>query len=161
MRPGIVWARHIGFQIDIFYSPWKEWVKICHDFLEAKNDEEQLKTFVNTDLGDLFDPDKDQKADPASLMARREAFAADVPAGAGILTAAVDVQADRLELEIDAWGAGQECWKTHYRIYGDPVAADVWERLNAFLTKAYTHELGPTMRIRACAIDSGFLTQAV
>lgn len=160
LKPGVKWSRHVGFRIDIFYSPWKEWIEIGQEFIEAKNSPELLQVFFNTTIGDSWEENL-ERMDPEALKSRRAKFPADVPKGVGILTAAVDVQDDRLEFEIDGWGKGQECWKTHYRINGDPAADEVWERLNAFLTRPYTHELGPTLRIRACAIDSGHHTDQV
>jgi len=160
LESGVKWSRHVGFRIDIFYSPWKEWVEIGQEFLEAKNSPELLQVFFNTTIGDSWEENL-EKVDPEGLKSRREAFIAEAPAGVAILTAGVDVQKDRLELEIDGWGKGQECWKTHYRIYGDPEGGEVWERLNAYLTRPYQHELGPTIRIRACGIDTNYLSTEV
>ena len=160
LEPGVKWSRHVGFRIDIFYSPWKEWVEIGQEFIEAKNSPELLQVFFNTTIGDSWEENL-ERMDPEGLKSRREAFIAEAPAGVAILTAGVDVQKDRLELEIDGWGKGQECWKTHYRIYGDPEGGEVWERLNAYLTRPYQHELGPTIRIRACGIDTNYLSTEV
>ena len=160
LQPGLHWSHHVGFRVDIFYSPWKDWAAIGQEFIGAKESPELLHSFFNGTIGDSWEENL-EKADPESLKGRRTQFPADAPKGVGILTAAVDVQDDRLELEIDGWGEGQECWKTHHRIYGDPAADEVWERLNAFLTRPYQHELGPTLRIRACAIDSGHHTAQV
>ena len=160
LKPGVQWARHVGFRVDIFYSPWKEWAVIGQEFIEAKESPELLHSFFNGTIGDSWEETL-ERLDPDSLKGRRETFVAEVPAGVAILTAGVDVQQDRLELEIDGWGKGQECWKTHYRIYGDPLGDEVWERLNAYLTRPYQHELGPTVRIRACAVDTNYLSTEV
>ena len=40
-------------------------------------------------------------------MVRREHYRAPLPAGVAVLTCGVDVQADRLELELAGWGRGE------------------------------------------------------
>jgi phage terminase large subunit GpA-like protein len=96
------------------------------------------------------------------LAARAELYPAEVPRGVGILTAAIDVQADRLELEVDGWGAGEESWTIdHVRLYGDTAHEDVWQRAESYLARAYGHEAGGELRIRAAMIDSGYRTTEV
>lgn len=151
----------IGFHLNALYSPWAQWPALIAEFREAKQDPELLRVFVNTVLGETWEIDG-ESVDPASLDARRESYAAEVPMPVGILTAAVDVQKDRLELEVRGWGAGQESWLIqHARIYGDPSRAEVWERLDMQLTRAYRHESGAEIKIRSCCVDSGDQTQAV
>ncbi len=154
--PGIA-----GFHINALYSPWKSWPKIAQEFLDVKDDRERLKVWVNTTLAEPWE-DRGEKINPEQFEARAEAYVSEVPAGVGVLTAAVDVQLDRLELEVVGWGAGEESWRiAHHRIYGDPDSEDPWQRLEALLAKPYEHELGATIRIRATMIDSGYKTVSV
>ena len=44
----------------------------------------------------------------AALLNRRELDDADVPEGVLVLTAGVDVQDDRFEVEVVGWGIGKE-----------------------------------------------------
>ena len=61
-----------------------------------------------------------------ALLARREEYAAEAPAGVLVLTAGVDVQDDRLEVEVVGWGMGEESWAIDYRVlWGDPGRDDV------------------------------------
>ena len=61
-----------------------------------------------------------EQIEPTVLEARIERYGAEVPMDAGVLTAGVDVHQDRLELEVKAWGEGEESWVIgHHRIYGD------------------------------------------
>lgn len=62
-----------------------------------------MKTFVNTRLTEVYKPVGELK-DIDKYMARREEYKAQVPDGVLILTAAVDVQNNRLEYEIKGWG---------------------------------------------------------
>jgi phage terminase large subunit GpA-like protein len=43
------------------------------------------------------------------------------------LTAGVDVQKDRIEVEVVAWGRGKESWSVDYRVIeGNTARAEVW-----------------------------------
>ena len=47
-----------------------------------------------------------------------------VPRGGLFLTAGADVQKDRIEVEITAWGRGKESWSVDYRVFeGDTSRA--------------------------------------
>ena len=86
-----------------------------------------------------------------------------MPAGGLFLAMGVDVQGDRLEVEVDAYGEGEECWLVdHQVIHGDPSKRgpdSVWEELAKLREKSYPHAGGQTLRARAMAVDSGYLTQ--
>lgn len=156
-------GRYPGWHIHALMSLFAgaRWAKLVEEFLEAKDDPEALKVFVNTVLGETWD-DRGQKVEPDVLEARAEQWVSDVPDGVGVLTAAVDVQGDRLELLVRGWGIGEESWDIlHERVYGDPEAADTWARLDALLTRAYQHEAGGTMRVVSTMVDAGFATDAV
>ena len=93
------------------------------------------------------------------------------------MTAGVDVQADRLEVAIWAWGKGEEAWLIRYeQILGDPLQNDVWEQLANITSQVYFRldngrtrvsrctahrEMSAELRVRATCIDSGYLTQEV
>jgi len=59
------------------------------------------------------------EADP--LMARREHWGLWLPAGVGVLTVGVDLQGDRIELQVVGWGRDEEARVVDYKvIWGDP-----------------------------------------
>jgi len=98
----------------------------------------------------------------ATLLNRREVFGARLPAGVAVLTAGVDLQVDRAELELVGWGRGEESWSIEYRVFpGDPSAPQLWQALDEYLKREWSHEYGIKLPVAACAIDSGFHTQAV
>lgn len=161
-RPANPKAKVAGFWINQLYSPWKEWGETAAEFLEAKESPETLRTFVNTALAEPWDDEAHTSVDLATLLARREHYAAPVPAGAAVLTCGVDVQADRLELELVAWGRGEESWSIEYRVIpGDPTGAAVWAELDEYLQRQWRHENGNILPISACCIDSGYESHAV
>jgi len=150
---------HLNALVSLFDGA--RWPHLVSEFLEAKDNPELLQVFVNTRLGESWEV-RGEQIEPTALEARIERYGAEVPMDAGVLTAGVDVHPDRLELEVKGWGDGEESWVIgHHRIYGDTEYEEVWQRLDAMLTRAYEHEGGATLRIRCCMIDSGYKTTEV
>lgn len=148
-------ARTVGFHLNALYSPWARWAELVAEWLEAQGNPERLKVFVNTVLGETWE-EEGEKLDEDTLATRRETYAAPVPMGAGLLTAAVDTQGDRLELKVKGWGKGEESWLVHFeQLWGDPAGDEVWTQLEALLVREWKHEGGAPLRIAACCIDSG------
>lgn len=160
-RQGNPEGRFPGFHINALYSPWVRWSELVEKWLEVQGDIEQLKAFINLQLGEPWE-DRRAELKPEELAARAEEYPAEVPDGVGVLTAAVDVQGDRLELIVRGWGVGEESWLIgHHRLHGDPGAPEVWQRLENLLVKTYTAESGAELRILACMVDSGHLAPTV
>ena len=53
--------------------------------------------------------------EPSNLMKRREDYKDVLPAGVLLLTAGVDIQIDRIEVEVVGWGRGFESWSVARR----------------------------------------------
>lgn len=144
-----------GFHLNELYSPWSTLADIVKEFLEARKDPERLKTWTNTVLGETWEV-KGEEIEHGALYARREYYAAPVPQGAVVLTAAIDVQDDRLEVGVEGWGPGEENWKIDYRVfYGDPALPELWRRMRDFLDTRYEHESGNKLGIASAVVDSG------
>lgn len=144
-----------GFHLNELVSPWRRWSDIIEDFKQAKKNPETLKTFVNTSLGETWE-EEGQEIDSSPLYARREHYPAQVPNEAVVLTAAVDVQDDRLEVGVEGWGLSEENWKIDFQIFrGDPARPEIWKRIDEFLQGRYKHESGVELGISCTAIDSG------
>jgi phage terminase large subunit GpA-like protein len=146
-----------GFHLNALASPWEKWSVIIDEFLKAKRKGAQsLKTFVNTYLGESWEEDAGETTDKEDIIKRREMYNAEVPEGVLVLTAGVDTQEDRLEVEVVGWGVGKESWGIEYqKFYGLPSEDDVWERMDQFLSKEYLRADGIRMKIRCTCIDSG------
>lgn len=152
-----------GFALNAFVSlfPNATWPQIAEEYYNATRDSSEMIAFVNTILGEAYE-DRGGAPEEGALTKRRETYAAEVPAGVGVLTAAVDVQHDRLELLVVGWGVGQESWQiAHHRIFGDPDERDVWTRLDALLGRPYQHEAGIPLYIRMTFVDAGDLPERV
>lgn len=163
-----------GFWISHLYSPWKTLGDIVSQFLKAKDDREALRVFINTTLAELWE-EQGETPEWELLYARRESypfgaepgrpnFEAVVPMGALFLTAAVDVQDDRLEYEVAGWGRNKERWSVAYGVIqildesGEPYRTthqSLWSELDKVLLADWKHESGTSMPIMAMGIDTG------
>lgn len=155
-----------SYHINELSSPWRGFGAIALDFLEAKRGgPETLRVFVNTVLGESWDHSMTETTDPDTIEGRAEPYAAVVPMGVAFLTAAVDVQHDRLELQIMGHGANKERWylappnsegtpHAPVVVYGSPKVASTWTLLDRWLFSTYPHECGKPMRISVTLVDS-------
>ncbi|MHA1127341.1 MAG: phage terminase large subunit family protein [Alphaproteobacteria bacterium] len=148
----------IGFHISALYSPigWKSWEQIARDWLAAQGSEDMLRAARNTLLGETWVESGDAP-EWQRLSERRESYGAQIPEGGLFLTAGVDVQKDRIEVDVWAWGRGLESWLVdHIVIAGGPDHAEAWAELTALLGKTWQHANGAVMPIAKLAIDSGY-----
>ena len=143
-----------GFHLSGLYSPWISLEEAAKEFLSAKKMPETLRVFVNTYLGESWE-DEGERIDDLGLFKRKEEYT--VPDEVVLITAGVDIQDDRIEMEVVGWGLDEESWSLDYlRIYGDPSAPNIWNELDTHLSKTYND-----MRIISCCIDSGHHTNQV
>lgn len=153
-----------GYWLSGLYSPpgWLSWADVVRQWLAAQGNREKLKVLVNTVFTETW-KEKGDAPEWERLHERREQYAqGTVPRGGVILTAGVDVQSDRLELEVVAWGRGLENWSVAYVVLpGKPTEAQVWLDLERELARTFVHESGTQIAIRALAVDTGFETQHV
>ena len=85
-----------------------------------------------------------------------------VPSGGLFLTAGADVQKDRIEVDVWAWGRGLESWLVdHIVIEGGPGDPACWQQLTDLLGQTWEHASGSAMTMARLAIDTGYETAAV
>ncbi len=150
---------HIGFHIWAAYSYFRMWPDIVREFITAnklskKGDDTSLKAFVNTTLAETYS-ESGETANPDNLFKRREHYSK-VPSEAIALTCFIDVQDDRFEGEITAWGVGEESWAIGYfRLYGNLGLQQIWTNLGDKIRETFTKEDGTLIDISLIGIDSG------
>ena len=130
-----------GFHLNEIYSPWVKLEDMVKNFLEAQKTPATLKTFINTSLGETWEDDS-EKLDYTGLMKRIEDYQG-IPDEVIYLTAGVDTQDDRLEIEIVGWGVDYESWSIDYLILeGDPAEMYVWQKLDEVLDRYKPNAVG-------------------
>ncbi|MBV6287481.1 phage terminase large subunit family protein [Pseudomonas aegrilactucae] len=155
----------VGFHLNALYAPlgWQDWASLAKQYEKAKKaqergDLEPMQVFYNTRLAKVWDSAQEQtKAEALQARALQEDFVLGTLAvGVLSLTAAVDVQANRLEMITIGWGVGMERWVVdHQVIMGDPSDDRTWAALDEKLKERYRHPCGVSLAILATAIDSG------
>lgn len=154
-----------GFHLPGFLSPFESWAEQARAFLKVKDDPNRMKVWVNNVKGE---PSKAVGEEPPPwqhLYNRREVYPIGVvPAGGLFLTAGADVQADRIEVEIVAWGRNKESWSVDYRVLmgrTDTITSPVWIELTSLVNQEYMTANGESMPLRVLMIDEGYNTQTV
>jgi phage terminase large subunit GpA-like protein len=147
------------------YSPlgWLGWSDIARMWEAAADDADARKAFTNTVLGETWSEEADAIPDWQRLYERREEWAHQVVPMRGLfLTAGADVQGDRVEVFVWAWGRQLESWLVdHIVITGDPGAAATWLAVSEVTGRTWEHESGRRMGLQRFAIDTGGYTSSV
>ena len=155
-----------GFYINELYSPFpgSRLTRLVERYLAAQHqleqgDETDMIVFVNSALGKPYE--YESKA-PAldELEGRAEDYAEfTVPAKGLVLTAGVDVQHDRLAVQIWAWGPGEESWLVYWGEIAaknsctDP-ADPVWQELDKLIFTPRKNERGFHLAVKAYSVDA-------
>jgi phage terminase large subunit GpA-like protein len=151
---------HASFQAGKLFSPWTRKdspARIAKKFLDAQGDEDKLQVWQNTQMGLPFRRHAGKEVPAETLAARREnwreGFVSD---GVALLTAGIDTQDDRIEVEVVGWGKDQESWSVDYHVIpgamDDPVTQ---KRLDDYLQTEWKRADGRAFRIAAACHDSG------
>jgi len=155
-----------SYHLSSLYSPlgWLSWSTIVAEFLHAAEQMVQgsttaMKTWRNTRLAQTWSEPGARLAQN-TLRERANRVGAHrlrtLPDCVLVLTAGVDVQDNRLEASVWGWAPGDEsALVDHVVLPGDPAQADVWTRLDAYLSTRFKRSTGASMGIEAVAIDTG------
>lgn len=144
-----------SFFVNCWASPWLNWESVMQEWLEAKGDPEREKVVYNTRFGESYEATGEFEG-AELFMGRRESYGAELPDGVLLLTAAVDVQDNRLEYEVCGWGVGEECWGIKKGvIWGVPDVKETWEQLDMQLDRRYRFKNGVSLMVARTFIDSG------
>lgn len=150
-----------SFWLNGFSSPWLTWGKIMGEWLEARGNAEREQVVYNTLFG-LSYALRGEYDDENVFLTRREDYDGELPSGVLLLTAAVDVQANRLEYEVVGWGEGCERWGILRGIIrGEPTQFATWQELDDLLDRTYHFSNGTPMKVARTFIDSGYATAQV
>lgn len=145
-----------SFHLSALYAPFDgaAWPKLVDRWIRAQADLSRLQTFMNTVLGETWE-ERGGTISSQGLTDRREHYE-QVPGWVEILTAAVDVQDDRLEVKVKGWGPGLESALIAYaRIPGDPAKVDVWRDVDRTVFADFPRQDGAVLKVGRFAVDTG------
>ena len=149
---------HAGFQINALISPLENvaWGKLAAEFLQAKKDPEDLRTFINTILAEGTG-DGGEELDEVTLFESRQAFGLEaLPENVLAITAGCDVQHDRIEVTLIGWDRyGVAYVLGHKIIWGRWDDNCTWTDLDELLRTRWRHPFGGMLAIDAACIDAG------
>lgn len=153
----------VAFSIWTAYSKQADWSSLVRLWMsairkKAAGDKSELKTFVNTTLGETWEEEV-EKTDQHELKKRadRAPFPLrTVPLGGLVLVAGVDVQDNRFAIVVWAFGRGEEMWTVdHIELEANPALESDWDKLDAYLRTRFKHAAGGSLTIEAAAVDTG------
>ena len=151
-----------SFWVNAFSSPWISWRDIWSEWEESRGDPEQEKVVVNTRFAESYEDKVGEYENADIFLSRLKDYEAEVPAEVKFLTAAVDVQANRLEYEVCGWGENYKKWGIQRGVLlGVPTDFRTWRQLDAVIKREYFLPNGGGIKILRTFIDSGYATQIV
>lgn len=146
----------VTFHIWTAYSPFTTWVQIVKDWLKTKGDIGQQKTFVNTTLGETWEPAVGERPEAEVIEEGKEHFSAQVPDEVAYLTAGIDSQLDRYEMRVWGWGPGEESWLIdRVIIMGRHDEEETLVRVDSAINAVYRRANGVEMSISRICWDIG------
>jgi phage terminase large subunit GpA-like protein len=148
---------NVSFHLNQLSSPFAPLSDGVRDFLDAKDDPESLKTWVNTFLGETWE-DKGKRLEWSYLKKNKEDYEVqeNIPEDITLFTLAVDVQDDRFEIERVGWCDDYKSRSLSYHvIYGDLSTSEPWVKLRDYMEETLIHPLFGELAYRSAVIDSG------
>jgi phage terminase large subunit GpA-like protein len=114
-------------------------------------------------LAEEWEEEADAIPDWQRLYERREDWQhAVVPERGLFLTGGADVQANRIEIDVWAWGRQLESWLVeHIVVAGDTSQQATWNNLTELLGRTWEHQSGRRLALQRLAIDTGGFTSEV
>lgn len=157
-----------GYHINALYAPlgfgfpWSLLVEKYDIADAAENREAAITTFTNLQLGEEVVVGGDIP-EYERLVERAVDYKDGSPVDDVVrLTAGVDIQKDRIEVEVLGWASNKTNYSVAYEVLeGSTDADEVWEKLYAYLECEFKRPDGGIMNISYTCIDSGYLAYKV
>jgi phage terminase large subunit GpA-like protein len=140
---GRVVGREPGYALWSAYSPMESWTDIWQRGQAARADPAMLKVFTQQDLGEPYEP-KNDTPDWEKLLGARKAWKRGaVPWPASVLTGFIDVQGNRFEWGLWAWGEGFQGWLIDRGIISHSYEEDeAWAAIDALTARSWGCDTG-------------------
>lgn len=142
--------RKVSFWINALYSRFLTWAEIALEFLDSKDDPEELQNFVNSWLAEPWEDTKLKTSADTVMERQTNVPELVIPDWAHFITGGVDIQETCLYWSIRAWGP----YITSQNItHGQALSFQEVERI---MNLPYQKEDGEQLVVALCLIDSGY-----
>jgi phage terminase large subunit GpA-like protein len=178
-------VEHVSLRLPSFYSPlgffsWHDAVKTFFDYKKSL-DPMEYQAFLNQVCALTFSL-AGRTINDRALASHIEEYTnadtgeiVDAPDGVLAITAGVDIQKDRIEIEVVGWGLYYESWSLDYQVfwgptdltgdqlYNDPVTGEPtsWGQLDQYHKSRFRHASGRMMPIENTLVDAGYRPESV
>lgn len=154
-----------SYRLNSLYAPngWEpSFGQLAQEWTKAQKSTTKLKVFVNQALAQTWE-EKGEAPEWERLYERREDYPiGTVPERAAFICAGADVQSNRLEAYVWAFGQGKESWLIEHRVLdGDPYNKATFAPLTAMLAEAWNGAGGATFQLAGLGVDSNYATDTV
>ncbi|MCG7850923.1 MAG: phage terminase large subunit family protein [Methanosarcinaceae archaeon] len=142
----------------VMFYPWKQ---VMQEFCETEWGQKitKFKNFVIDVLGEPWES-RSEKKSWKEVKDRAEKYKkGEIPEGGLVVTGGADVQKNRIELQLVAWGADMESWVFDYvTFFGETESKNnpVWIDFETFARSKRYKLKGITLPIALTGVDSGY-----
>ena len=145
-----------GFHISELYSSWSRLSVMARNFLNCKKFPDQLKTFINLSLAQVWE-DKGNSLNEGELLSLREDFDKDtIPNDVLVITAGVDIQDTSIHITYVGYCKNEIIHVIHHHVItGDPSTMMLWSSLDKDLDQVFTRKDGTRLKVAGACVDSG------
>jgi phage terminase large subunit GpA-like protein len=159
---GRVVSKQPGYALWAAYSPMESWTDIWQRGQGARGDPVKEKVFTQQDLGEPFEP-KSDTPDWEKLLSVRKVWPRGViPWPASTLTGFIDVQGNRFEWGLWAWGEGFQGWLVDRGVIAHDYTEDeAWAAIDALTARKWPSASAREVDVLSWGIDTGAFTQAL
>ena len=144
-------------------SGYTSWLHYFVDrYLAEQATTKGLREWQNLVCGESYELETDPPPDFLELHGRREQYAETdegeliLPERVLMLSCGIDVQRDRVEMEVIGWGLGDETWGIEYRVIrGNPQLPAFWTHVDQYIIRQWKHPSGHRLSPYYTLIDTG------
>lgn len=134
--------------------------QFAREHIEAKaGGKDVLTVRTQTFFAETTQQEEDAKPEWKTLFDRRENYIKDgkLPNEVIVIAAGSDVQSDRIEVEFEGFGRGEQSWGIeHVVLMGDPRQEEIWGRLENLLLRKWVREDGCELTVKCFGLDTGY-----
>lgn len=131
--------KKVGFWFWQIISPFSSMEEIIEQWIKLKDDAQGVRTFKNLVLGETYE-ENTVNFKLENLLALRSNYD-ELPNDVRLITAGVDCQRDRVEVEVVGWCEKEQSYQLDFKqIYGDVLEADIWAELDVYLSQSYKNK---------------------